>query len=167
MPHVTRHTRHVIYNDRAWADNLCFLAPLIASGDSRFPETVYKKLGFVGLVTMGWLSTMDKAMRLQRTNFFAACVRYEDLCSHRTSAANAVLKACGFGVATLDETAVGAVFDEDAHGNKAVTRSRRRELGATGPIYITAHDMPLVTELVGCHDQLAALNNVLPGTLSM
>jgi hypothetical protein len=41
------------------------LAPLI--GDPRFPAALYTDLGAVGLTTMGWLSAMDAALKLQQS----------------------------------------------------------------------------------------------------
>jgi hypothetical protein len=155
-----------IYKQSGWDKDFPYLAPLLAAQDGRFPEALYRKLGFVGLITMIWLSNMDTALRLQRTNFFDACVRYEDLCTHRVKVADSIMEKCKFPVGGLDSSAADAVFDEDAHGAATGTRSRRRERGAGGPMYITAHDEPLVRQLIKCHEQLDTAANILPGTLT-
>ena len=155
-----------IYKVSGWEVDFPYLAPLLASGDSRFPDTLVRKLGFVGFITMIWLSTMDVALRLQRTSFFDAVIRYEDLCTNRVTVADALMNACGYNGAGLSATSANAVFDEDAHGSTGTTRSRRREQGSKGPIYITQHDDPLVRELIACHDVLATTDGIIPGTMT-
>eukprot|EP00035_Acanthoeca_spectabilis_P023689 m.450443 g.450443 ORF g.450443 m.450443 type:complete len:442 (+) comp20002_c0_seq1:65-1390(+) len=154
-----------IYKISGWDKNFPYLAPLLAT-DNRFPADLYRQLGFVGLITMIWLSNMDTADRLQRTSFFDACVRYEDLCTHRVKVAAAIMDKCGYSSGGFTDTDANAVFDEDAHSTTSETRSRRREAGSKGPMYITEQDDPILRELIKCHEGLHSRNFTLPNTLT-
>ena len=80
-------------------------APLMA--DKRFPVDKRKALGILGLVTMGWISSVDAALQVQKKydgKFWDAIVTYERLIESKGDFVKNVLAACGHPVSCSDST---------------------------------------------------------------
>ena len=60
------------------------VAPLCK--DPAFSQPAIRQLGFVGVITMLWISNMTRALKLQQAGLFDALLRYEDLVSSRGTA---------------------------------------------------------------------------------
>jgi hypothetical protein len=58
-------------------------------------KAVVRRLGLLGMMTMGWLSNIDAAIKFR--GLFKACIRYEDLITSKENLVRALLQECGLG----------------------------------------------------------------------
>ena len=145
-------------------DVLATFAPLFK--DSRFSADAMYHLGFLGLVSLGWVSSIDSAIKHKK--YFSASLRYEDLIVAKETLVIALLQKCSFTVdaAALKEINLDTVFASDAHGESAKTTSKRFKSGA-GRLYLKIADIPVIESLIASHEVIRNGDYVLDGTLTV
>ena len=144
-------------------DVMATFAPLVT--DSRFSAAAVYDLGFLGLVSLGWVSSIDSAIKCRA--YFSASLRYEDLIVAKEALVISLLQKCGFAVdaAALKGMNLDTVFASDAHGEAAKTTSKRFKSGA-GRLYLKAADVPIIESLIASHETIRTGDYILGGTLS-
>lgn len=144
-------------------DMFSILSPLMADTE-QYPWSSHKNLGAVGMLTMGWLSTMDTALKLGAKNQFAAIVKYEDLVLGGVGVLKALLSALVPGGPTSVPGAEG-IFEQDAHGPDARTTSMRRKLKSKDPLYISPKDYVGMKALIARHNTIRTPDFTIPNTM--
>ncbi len=150
--------------------NMAALFPLLAplANDARFPQPVIRRLGFVGLTLMSYLSVMDIALTLQAEGFFGACFRYEELTKDPVAVLKFVLPRLGVTNVSVSADVVDAVMKNDAHGGKTRTSTFTGKVkGGADYKFIRASDLSDVNQILSCHKTLDDLHFILPSTFTL
>lgn len=133
-----------------------------------FPAAVVQPLGFIGFLTLSWISNVDSALKALARNpaVFDTIVTYECLIEHRLTVIRRLLDACGLQTQVpSDHSVLSKVFDEDAHSPTVRTASSKRRMKTNKSLYIPDTEMKGLLDLVARHPTIKTPNFQLPGTM--
>ena len=115
------------------------------------------------LFVVGWLSTMDRYLKLIQQNIPFLAVRYEDLNTHREPVLKAIFDYCGVSASQV-KVALGA-FSRDAQQGTPLEDTSQQE--DAEQIALNAEQVEKLRAILQKHDTINTPDFTLPGTLEM
>lgn len=143
--------------------------PIAGNPEFQFPDDELYNLGIKGILTLGWLDNVHRALELSKnSSFWSAVIRYDELkqCDDKAALIAELLVKCGLDNSIeIDQSLLRVVLGKDAHRGGR-TKSKRRVSSSDSFQTLSVADLKSIKSVLAAHPEIRHSGFKLESTLS-